>query len=402
MLAARSLSLSDSSIVPLVSKPCRELATDEITILPVHSSKDLRTFLRFPHRIYADDPGWVAPLEALVRRKLSPRNPFFRDAEIVLFLARRHGEVAGTISVLRDRRHERHRGEQAVFFGFFECVDDPAVARALLDRAAVQARAWGASALRGPRNLSRVEAVGVLVDGFDTRPPFMGGHSRSYYRQLIEAAGFEPHHDVLAYEIELYEEDGCPRPIPERLQRQADAVDLPGLELRPTRWRSLLHDLRLAHAVFVEAFRDVPDNTPMPLRQFLALGLALIALTHTSMLQLATIDGKAAGFALCFPDVNEAIARARGRLFPLGWLRLLLGLRRIETASFKLIGVLPEYRRSGLHALMIQRAVEGARAAGYRRLEASLVDARNHKVRQVIEPAGMEVYRRYRVYERVL
>lgn len=207
---------------------------------------------------------------------------------------------------------------------------------------------------------------------------------------------------MLAYEIELFGDDGAPTPIPEDLLRQAAAVDIPGLRVRPTRWRTLWRDLRLAHAVFVEAFRDVPDNTPMPLRQFLALGLALIALTHTSMLQLATIDGRAAGFALCFPDVNEAITRARGRLLPLGWWRILAGFRRIETASFKLIGVLPEYRRSGLHALMIQRAVEGARAAGYRRLEASLVDARNRKVRRVIEPAGMTVYRRYRVYQRPL
>ncbi len=402
MIAAQRLSWSDSTIVP-VATPVREMErSDDLTVQPVRGRADLRAFVGFPRRLYAGDPNFVPPLELQLRRKLSSRNPLFQDADIELFLARRGREVVGTVSVLRDRRHAEHTGEQVAFFGFFECVDDVAVARALLDTAAVQARAWGVTALRGPRNLSRVEAVGALVDGHDSRPPFMGGHTPRYYRRLFEELGFEEHHDVLAYDISLVDEDGGPARIPDKLLQQAAAVDIPGLELRPTRWRTLGRDLRLAHAVFVEAFRDVPDNTPMPLRQWLALGWSLIALTHTSMLQLATIDGRAAGFALCFPEVNEAIVHARGRLFPIGWLRLLLGLRRVRTASFKLIGVLPEYRRSGLHALMIQRAVLGCQEAGYERLEASLVDARNDKVRKVIEPSGMEVYRRYRVYERAL
>ena len=402
MMAAQRLSWSDSTIVPVAPTVRAMDQADDLTVQPVRGRADLRAFVGFPRRLYADDPSFVPPLELLLRRKLSPRNPLFRDADMVLLLARRGREVLGTVSVLRDRRHERHTGERVAFFGFFECVDDTAVARALLERATVQALAWGATSLRGPRNLSRVEAVGVLVEGADTRPPFMGGHTPPYYRRLLEELGFTEHHDVLAYDIELLDEDGAQVPIPDKLQEQADAVDIPGLQLRPTRWRTLGQDLRLAHAVFVEAFRDVPDNTPMPLRQFLYLGRLLIALTHTSMLQLATIDGKAAGFALCFPEVNEAIVNARGRLFPFGWLRLLLGLRGIRTASFKLIGVLPEYRSSGLHALMIRRAVEGCREAGYGRLEASLVDARNHKIRKVIEPSGMQVYRRYRVYEREL
>jgi GNAT superfamily N-acetyltransferase len=402
MMYAQRLSWSDSTIVPVTPAVRPVAATGDLTVQQVRGRGDLRAFVGFARRLHGDDPGFVPPLEFQLRRKLSSRTPLFRDADLVPFLARQGAEVVGTVSVLRDRRHEQHTGERVSFFGFFECVDDTAVARALLDRAEVQSRAWGATSLRGPRNLSRVEAVGVLVDGFDTRPPFMGGHTPGYYRRLLEELGFAEHHDVLAYDIDLLDADGRHVPIPDKLQEQADAVDIPSLQLRPTRWRTLGRDLRLAHAVFVEAFRDVPDNTPMPLRQFLYLGRLLIALTHTSMLQLATIDGKAAGFALCFPEVNEAIVHARGRLFPLGWLRLLLNLRRIRTASFKLIGVLPEYRRSGLHALMIRRAVEGCREAGYRRLEASLVDARNHKIRKVIEPAGMQVYRRYRVYERAL
>ena len=62
--------------------------------------------------------------------------------------------------------------------------------------------------------------------------------------------------------------------------------------------------------------------------------------------------------------------------------------------------MLPEYRGTGLHALLIREAIHGIRIAGYGRLEASLIDERNGPMRKIVEGAGMTVYRRYRVYER--
>lgn len=369
-------------------------------MIRVDRVEDPAELLAFPHRIYRDDPAWVPPLELWVRRRLDPAHPFFKDAEIQLFVARRDGEVVGTISALRDRRHEAVKGEKVAFFGFFETVDDPAVARVLFDAASDVARAWGATLLRGPRNLSRVEETGLCVEGHDRAPPMLAGHHPPGYQALVEGAGFVAHHDVLAYHAELFLPDGTPRPFPEGLARKADAVDIPDLVVRPC---SLLHvdrDLSIAYEVFVEAFRDVPENTPMPREQFLSLGRVFLAISNGNMLQLAIAGGKPAGFALCFPEMNEAVGAARGRLLPLGWARMLAAWFRVRTASFKLIGVLPEHRRSGLHALMARKAFEGVRAAGYARLEASLIDARNKQSRGVVEGAGMEVYKRYRIYER--
>lgn len=357
--------------------------------------------LAFMGQIYRDDPAWVPPVDAWVRRRLDPaKNPFLRSAELELYVARRDGEVVGTISALRDRVHETHRGEAVAFFGWFECRNDPEVAAALLERAADRARAWGATRLRGPRNLTRIEEVGLTVEGHTKAPPMLAGHHPASYAALVEAAGFVKHHDVLAYDAELYDAEGSPRALPAHLEAAAAAVDIPGLRVSTPRWSSLRHDVGLAHEVFVEAFRDVPENTPMPRSQFVGIGGGLVLLTDRRMLQLATVDGRAAGFALCFPELNEAIRAARGRAWPLGLPRLLAATRTIRTASFKLIGVLPEHRHTGLHALLIREAIAGVRAAGYRRIEASLIDERNGPMRKVVEGAGLGIYRRYRIYER--
>lgn len=367
---------------------------------PVTSPADLRRFLELPERLHQGDPAFVPPLKPWLRRRLSARNPFLEEADLVLFLARRGTEVVGRISALRDSRHEELRGERVAFFGFLCCEEDPSVLAALLERVEQQAKDWGASILRGPRDLSRIEEVGVTVEGHQVPPPFLAGHHPRYLQGLVEAQGFVKHHDVLAYDIDLFDAQGRPIDLPEELTRESAAVDLPGLELRCFRWSSWRDDLRLAHEVFVDAFRDVPDNTPMPLAQWTSLGGGLLLVTRKEMLQLASVNGQAAGFALCFPEVNEAITAARGELLPTGGLKALVAFPGIKTASFKLLGVLPQWRKSGLRSALIVRAVEGVRAAGYTRLEASLVDERNERMRRIVERLGMKVYRRYRIYER--
>ncbi len=370
-----------------------------LTISPVRGKADLRTFLDMPLRLHRAEPAWVPPLQPWLRQRLSPGNPFLREATLNLYIARRDGEPVGTISSLRDPRHESGRGEAVGFFGFFHCVDDVEVARALLDRAEADVRAWGLPMMRGPRNLTRVEEVGLTVEGFDVPCPLLAGHHGRWQAPLVEQFGFQKHHDHLAYDVQLYA-DGVARPLPENLAERAAAVSIPGLEIRTIRWRSIRADLHLAYEVFVEAFRGVPDNVPMPRAQFMNLLGGVLLLTDPRLMQLALVDGRPAGFAICVPELNEAIRAARGHLLPTGFARLLYATRSIQTASFKLLGVMPAFRASGLHARLIAASIEGVRAAGYRRLEASLIDERNGPMRHVVESAGMEVYRRYRVYER--
>jgi GNAT superfamily N-acetyltransferase len=219
---------------------------------------------------------------------------------------------------------------------------------------------------------------------------------------LLEAQGFAPHHDVLAYEIAVVEPDGRQRELPEALQRKSRELSVPGVTVRAARRRSIAADLDGAHQVLDAAFRTVPDIAPMPRRTFVGLGRPYFFLTDPRLMQIAHQDGRPVGFAACFPELNEAIARARGRLLPVGGLRALLGLRSVQTASFKLLGVVPELRGTGLHARIIEAVVDGVRAAGYRRLEASVIDERNGPMRSIVEGAGMTVYRRYRFFERAL
>jgi GNAT superfamily N-acetyltransferase len=372
-----------------------------ITVEEARGDADIAEILDLPLRLHAADPGYVAPLRPLVMRRLNPKNPFFRDASLRFFVARRGREAVGSISLLIDERHNRHSGERTAFFGFFECEPDGEVARALFDAVTDRARALGATSLRGPRNVTRVEDIGLLIEGFNSRPPMLAGHHPPYYRELVEAAGFVKRFDMIAYETPLFDAAGRRRELPEDLRRKAEAArKIPGLEVRRVDWRRLSRDMEIAHTVFTEAYRSVPEAVPMPREQFVSLGRAFVVLANHNLLQIATVRGEPAAFAVCLPELNEAFAAAHGKLLPLGWARIAAALRRIRTASFKLIGVVPEFRSTGLYALLIQHVVDGLRTAGYERLEASLIHEDNGAMRHVVESAGCEPYRRYRVYER--
>ncbi|NCG19268.1 MAG: hypothetical protein GWP91_09680 [Rhodobacterales bacterium] len=365
----------------------------------VRNSKDMHDFLSVPDAIYADDKGWVAPLRQVRAKRLWSMKPEDAHTQFSLLLVRRNGEPVATCSVMRDGAHDKAKEEHVAFFGFFECEDDASTAQLLFEAAADLARSWGANVLRGPRNITRIDETGVFIEGH-YQAPMMAGHAPAYYRTLIEDLGFEKHHDALAYEIETTNADGTHRELPPELQAKADAVQLENLEVRACEPWKFTRDLDLAHEVMVEGFRDVPDNTPLPRAHFRALGIGLLGFTNRHMLQIATVNGEAAGFALCFPEMNEALKAAHGDVGPGAIVNVAGSLGAIHTASFKLLGIVPKFRGTGLHALMIKHAIEGVRTAGYTRLEASLVDERNGPMRHIVETAGMNIYRRYRVYQR--
>ncbi|HZA51194.1 MAG TPA: N-acetyltransferase, partial [Myxococcaceae bacterium] len=117
--------------------PAVELSDAGAAITPVQSAQDRDAFIRFPYELYRDDPNWVPPLIMERRDFLDPRkNAWFKHGSVELFLARRNGQVVGRIAAVNDPNYNRFHGTSLGFFGMFECIDDPSVARGLFDAAA--------------------------------------------------------------------------------------------------------------------------------------------------------------------------------------------------------------------------------------------------------------------------
>src|SRR5207302_476246 len=185
-------------------RPARQRAGGHLSlpeIAPVTDGRGLAQFVAFPSDHYRGDPLWVPQLRMDVRTLLTPgKNPFFQHAQAQYFLARVNGRTVGRIAAIKNDAHTREHGDRVGFYGFFECIDDPAAARALFDTAATWLRARGLRVMRGPMSPSINDECGLLVEGFDTPPTLMMPHNPPYYVGLHEGYGFAKAKDLLAFE----------------------------------------------------------------------------------------------------------------------------------------------------------------------------------------------------------
>lgn len=364
---------------------------------------DLSRFLDVAERLYARDPNWVAPLRSDLAKVLSAENPFFRHAEMQLFLARRDGTDAGRIAAVLDKHHNDFHDEKTAFFGFFESENDPVVANALFEAAALWARERKMRVLRGPASPSLNDEAGLLVEGFDSPPVFMMTYNPPYYATLLEAAGFRKAKDLLAYWFDV-----SPAPH-ERLRRLSERArrHLPDIVVRSITKRSLSHDLPRVREVYNAAWEANWGFVPMTEEEMGFMAKRLKPLLDRDFMFLAEArreDGtlEPIAFMMTLPDYNQAIARMKGRLLPLGWLKFLLVARKIATLRIITLGIKKEYRLRGINSIMFESGLRSALRRGFTACEVSWLLEDNDLIIGSVRIFGGHLYKRYRIYEREL
>jgi len=360
-----------------------------------------RAFLQLPHRIYAQDPHWVAPLDLELRQRLWGGNPFFEHAVAQAWVAMRGEQCVGRISAQYDRLHQQVHGNDVGSFGLIEMVDDADVVSALLQTAADWLRTHHATRMRGPLNLSVNEECGLLVEGFDTPPSIMMGHACPGYDQLLQQQGLLKARDLLAYRV-------APDFVaPGVMRRLADSLGKK-VRVRALDTRDKTRELEIVRDIFNDAWSENFGFVPFTEAEFQDIGKLLTLLMPPDYVQLAEVDGEPAAFIVAMPNINEITAHLRGRLLPLGWLRLLWGLkvRHPRSARVSLMGVRKKFQQSrlgpGLAFMVIDAVRKRLCANGVTEVELSWILEDNSGMRSIIESIGGEPYKRYRIYEKAI
>jgi len=354
------------------------------------------------------DPIWVPPLLDDYRRLLDPkRSAFLRHARIVCFLALQRGTPVGRISAQIDEDYDRHWPSEPgmAFFGFFECKDDPAVARALFAAAEGWARAQGRTCLRGPFTPDSKGEAGVLIEGFQYAPRIGMGYNRPYLGALVEGAGYAKAKDLYAW---WYQANSPIDPLTKRVADRTRA--LPNVRVRTMDLKNMRREVEIVRDVFNEAWSSNWGFVP-----FTAAELELYATEYKPFLDpeialVAEVDGKPAAICLAVPDVNELVKDFDGELMrrPLNLAKLLFRIKfaRPKAARLILLGVKAEYRASRKYGALVavlyeEVAVRGSRR-GYVGGELGWTLEDNHQINHGIERMGARKYKTYRVYEKQL
>ena len=359
-----------------------------VQVRPATSSRDLRRFIDLPFRLYAGSRFWVPPLRMDIAAKLSPKkNPFFEHGEMQAFLATRGDEVVGRIAAIKNGKHLEKWDDGAGFFGFLEAEDDPEVFAALFQTAEGWLKARGLKSARGPVDPTMNDTAGLLVDGFDRPPSILMPYQPAYYKERIEALGYERAMTMWAYFVhDAYLDDG-------RLRRGVEIVRRrhPDLRVRPLDMKRFDEEVATALRLYNEAWGENWGNVGYTDAEALHLAKELKPVLEPELFLFLEKAGEPVAFAVSLPNLNRALKHVEnGRLLPFGLPKLLAMAKSglISEIRMALMGVGTDHRGQGFDALLVLDTIDRGRAMGYDACEMSWVLDVNKALTNALDKMG--------------
>jgi len=368
---------------------------EDVEIVTVQDKASCEQFVELPYRLNRNHPYWVPPLRMDQKALLNTsKHPFYAHAEMQCFLARRNGEVCGRVAAIVDRNYNDFQKEEAGFFGFFESVDDLAVARPLMESARDWLRARGAKVIWGPMSPSSNYECAMLVDGFDSPPNVMMPYNPPSYPKMMDAIGLRKGKDLLAY---------CSTPTAvdrKKVERVAQrAAGAQGVAIRPIRMKQFAQEVETIWSLYNSAWERNWGFVPMTREEFLHEAAAMKQILKPDFVLIGEVKGRPVGFALALPNINLALKYAGGSLFPLGLFKILYHQRLIKELRVIALGVVEEYRTAGVAAGFYAELIHAAHRLGYGHSEMSWILEDNVLMNRSLEALGARKYKTYRIYE---
>jgi hypothetical protein len=374
-----------------------------VTVRPVKSRRELKRFVKVPFELHRAQPNWVAPLIFERMQFLDrSRNPYFEHAEAEYFIAERDGVPVGRITAQVDQRWDQFQGGSDGMFGFFETADDPAVAAALLDTACEWVAGHGRGRILGPMDFTTNDEIGLLVEGYELRPMILQPWHPPYYRELVEGRGFVKEIDLWMWWLALGELKQGDQFDPAIHAAAEKALEEEGITIRNMRKRELEAEVKRFMDVYNEAWGDNWGFVPITDAEVKFQAKNLKQVLDEDWAFMAERDGEVVGAALTLPDINQVLAKLNGRLLPFGWLRFLLGRRKIDRVRVFALGVKHAYRHSGVAAGLYLKHLDAADPDGVPAGETGWILETNEPMNRAMEGMGGKIVKRYRLYEKQL
>jgi GNAT superfamily N-acetyltransferase len=380
-------------------EPHSPVNTGKIKVVEIITPGLIKKFIRLPYKIYKDNPYWVPPLNIEMKEKLDRgKNPFFKYGDIKLFGAfDEDGIIVGRTAAVINPLHNNIYNDRMGFFGLFECKDEIKIAAALFQKVKSFLKEKGFDSVTGPVNFTTNDESGILVENFHDYPMIMCDYSPPYYDRLIKCCGFEKSIDLYSYE------GGVEHLFPGKYKVVNNRADSnPSITFRTFRKEKLYQESMILKDLYNESFNKVWGFVPLTDEESMLMAENFTKFYDEKLIWIASYKDKPVGFVLALPDINSVLIKLKGKLYPLGFLKLLMNKGKINCIRVLTLGVLKEYRSLGIGAQLIEKIHSRMKSGGYSRAEMSVVMENNFYMRRVLENLGFINKKTYRLYKSVL
>lgn len=368
-----------------------------IEIRRVITKSDLKAFVLFPEKLYADNPNWVpAPVFDEINTLRIDKNPAYEFCEAELWTAWKDGSIAGRIAGIINRRYIEKWGKNLARFGWIDFVEDFEVAKALVETVEAWAADKGMEGIHGPLGFTDLDREGLLVEGFNEKATFATIYNHPYYPEYLEKLGYAKDVDWIEFLVQT------PESIPEKILRVNEILQKrSGVRVQEWKNRSALRRDYGAQLfeLLDDAYAGLYGTTPLSKKQvdaYIKQYLGFVDPRFTKI--LVDTSGKLVGFAITIPSLSDALHRCRGRLFPFGWYLLLKALKNPVTMDMMLVAVKKEYVSRGVVAILMTALNKSAIENGIRFSETNPELETNIQVQGLWKDYPKRQHKRRRVY----
>jgi predicted GNAT family acetyltransferase len=370
-----------------------------VDIKEVTGRRDLRTFIFLPKTIHALHKNWVPPIYMDEKKYFNPKkNKAFSYCDTILLLAFRGKNAVGRVMGIINSRYNQFKKEKTARFGYLETEKDEEVVNILLGFLEDWARKKGMNKIVGPYGFSDQDPEGFLIEGFENRPTIATYYNLEWMPRFVEKKGYSKDVDYFVYRIDV------PREFPEFYKRIYERVKRRGefdiLEFKKKRelkpWiKSVLH---LMNECYVGS--DIYGYAPLDEEEMAALAKRYLPVIDPRFVKVVKRGDEVVAFIVGMPDLTEGIQKARGRLFPFGFLKILRAAKKTKQLDLLLGAIKEEHRGRGLDVLMGTKMILSAHEAGLEIIDTHHEMETNTRVRAEMEKMGGKVYKRFRVYQK--
>lgn len=327
-----------------------------VDIISVSSHSDLKSFVDFPNSLYQHSPHYVPAIRSNELALFNPdKNPAYDHCESSLYIARQGNNVVGRIAVIINHKENNGAEKRAARFGWVDFIDDAGISEALFLVGETWARQRGCEIIKGPYGFSNMDKAGLLTFGYDELPSMAVIYNYPYYLDHIHSLGYTKLAGWHEYEASV------PDQIPARVSKFADMVK--------KRYELVEHNLEnkgevreIGYKIFEllnQTYRDLEGFIPHSPKQISYFVDSYISLINPDFISVV-LDKKddLVGFGITMPSFSRALQKAKGKIFPFGFLHLQKAMRKNDRADLYLIAVRPDLQGKGVTAIIFRKIIQ--------------------------------------------
>ena len=362
---------------------------------------DRKAAFQVPFNAYGADQPYVSPMWMDIDRILDPRrNPLCKEGrgELELFTAHRSGVPIGRIVASVHRASNLRHGTNVGQFGFFDVVNNVDVGTALLSAAEEWLVARGVDEACGNFNLTAMQMIGVVTDGFEHSPYTDMMWSPPWLPDHLQRNGYLSEFPMTTFETDITTLDPQVFLGPEQQEILAD----PDFTWHPITRRTFKDRMEDARQILNDGFSDNPMFVPLSREEYQFQAGEMMWVMDPRLSTVIYHKGTPAGVIVCIPDLNPFVRATKSRLSLLSPYHYLKFRLQRDRAVIIYYSVKQGLQGRGINGVMLHRVVRAAKQADYRSLGGTWISDENTASLKQMRGVGSKQLHRLHLFRKQL